>query len=213
MRAIGLALPTSKPLHTLYGLPGTEMFEGERFIAGFDRSRGLVEEASQVRDGFVLTSHRLIYTGGGAARRTGCASLSDVQFMEVAQRPRNTKSLAIAAGLVLGGVSMLTASAIDPFAAITGAVLKDSSGLGSVTEIVSSTLGGIGQTIANSLRLGGVGMLLLAPLAFFYFLVSGETTMGTSISGREIRVLVSRSKQSRAQAFIQAFFRCKGAKA
>jgi hypothetical protein len=201
----------------LTGVPGAGLFEDEVVHLAFDRSRGVVDGAEGVKNGFVLTSRRLVYIGGsGYMKRTGSASLDDVKYVEVVQRGRSLKALFISFALVASGAALGWFSTFD----VLGASIEKltvSAGLdqtqGDIGGMVDGMLGGFTSSLNQSMQLGAIALLLLGPLVFLYYLVSGETTLGASVGGEQVRITIARSQARKAQAFITAFFKCKAAHA
>ncbi len=151
-----------------------------------------------------------------STRRTGSAALRDVGYVEVVKRGRSLKALMIAIALVFAGGLMAWLSMFDVVGMSIGKLTASAgldAGPSDVKTILDGTLGGFTGMISQTLRLGGIAMLLLAPLMFFYYLVSGELIVGANLGGEQVAVSVKKSQGRTAQAFVSAFFKCKTAAA
>lgn len=181
----------------------------------FDRSRGIVDEPERVKNGLVLTNRRLIYIGGsGMVKRTGSAALEDVKYVEVLQRGRSVKALLISFALVLSGAAIGWFSTFDVLGSsiekLTVAAGVDA-GPGEVQGMIDGMLGGFTSSLNQSMQVGAIALLLLGPLVFLYYLVSGETSLGVNVGGEQVRITIPRSQAGKAQSFIHAFFKLKPA--
>jgi hypothetical protein len=197
-----------------------QFLDGEEIKLALDCGRGLKRDASGLRSGFVLTTHRLIYvTGSFLQRRVGVAALADVRSIEVTQRGRSLKALALSVVLAVLGGAMLVLALTDPIGHALSDVVSpagrslsagpDTAGAPGAAEYVNGILGNFTGLFSGAFRAGGLGLLLLTPLAFLYFLFSGEITLTANLGGDRVSFHLTRSNLARAQAFINVFFRWK----
>lgn len=159
---------------------GVRLLDGEALELVFDKRKGKVDGVKRIRQGLVLTSHRLIYLEG--RKRARAALLNDVRYLEIIHKKRS-KSFVLLSVILLGAAAALVVAGGSGFS-----LDPDDVGL----KLMSG---------------GAIGLFGLLTLAKFYW--SGSTQLTTEIGtgeGSTINVLLNRPAKEDVEEFCAAFF-------
>jgi len=87
---------------------GVRLLDGEQVVRALDGRRGFVEDLKRLREGFVLTTQRLLcLTRESGRRKARVAMLRDVEYLELEHQSRSWGLLILGVVLVVVVIGLL----------------------------------------------------------------------------------------------------------